>query len=194
MSLQNVTMATTTGTSLSVAGATAASVIDMIGCNWQTGSTFTLTGYTPTMIQHYDAGSHAGPSTASYVSIRTDTLINVALLQATAANGATGLRVTGTTGDRMDVNPQAGGSGIQIRSLNNDGSDYEPTAMYVETLDVRTRTGAATVASALQADASTTAGNTRMLVYDVDNATVERVSVGSADSGGAGFKVLRIPN
>lgn len=43
-------------------------------------------------------------------------------------------------------------------------------------------------------DNSTTAGQTRMLVYDVDNATLERVTVGAADSGGAGFKVLRIPN
>lgn len=48
--------------------------------------------------------------------------------------------------------------------------------------------------SALQLDTSTTAGNTRLLVYDVDNAALERVSVGAADSGGAGFKVLRIPN
>ncbi len=45
-----------------------------------------------------------------------------------------------------------------------------------------------------QFDGSSTAGNTRMLLYDVDNATLERVSVGAADSGGAGFKVLRIPN
>lgn len=43
-------------------------------------------------------------------------------------------------------------------------------------------------------DTNSTAGNTRMLVYDVDNATLERVSVGAADSGGSGFKVLRIPN
>ena len=45
-----------------------------------------------------------------------------------------------------------------------------------------------------QVDTSAVAGNTRMLVYDVDNATLERVTVGAADSGGAGFKVLRIPN
>jgi hypothetical protein len=32
------------------------------------------------------------------------------------------------------------------------------------------------------------------MVWDNDNATLERVSVGAADSGGAGFKVLRIPN
>jgi hypothetical protein len=43
-------------------------------------------------------------------------------------------------------------------------------------------------------DSDATGGNTRFMVYDVDNATLERVSVGAADSGGVGFKVLRIPN
>ena len=46
----------------------------------------------------------------------------------------------------------------------------------------------------IRVDASSTAGNTRMRVYDVDNSTIARVSVGADDSGGAGFKVLRIPN
>ena len=46
----------------------------------------------------------------------------------------------------------------------------------------------------IQLDDNNTAGNTRLLLYDVDNATVERVSVGAADSGGTGYKVLRIPN
>ena len=41
---------------------------------------------------------------------------------------------------------------------------------------------------------SVTAGETDIMVFDVDNATLERVTVGAADSGGAGFKVLRIPN
>jgi hypothetical protein len=43
-------------------------------------------------------------------------------------------------------------------------------------------------------DNDATAGNTRLLIWDVDNNTLERVSVGAADSGGAGFKALRIPN
>lgn len=43
-------------------------------------------------------------------------------------------------------------------------------------------------------DDSSTAGNTRFLIFDVDNNTLERVTVGAADSGGVGFKVLRIPN
>ena len=48
--------------------------------------------------------------------------------------------------------------------------------------------------SQFKIDHSTTGGDTRMLLYDVDNATLERVTVGIADSGGAGFKLLRIPN
>lgn len=43
-------------------------------------------------------------------------------------------------------------------------------------------------------DGTAVAGNTAFLVFDVDNAALERVTVGAADSGGAGFKVLRIPN
>lgn len=43
-------------------------------------------------------------------------------------------------------------------------------------------------------DTTTNAGSTRFMVYDVDNGTLERVSVGAADSGGSGYKVLRIPN
>lgn len=43
-------------------------------------------------------------------------------------------------------------------------------------------------------DGSAVATQTRFMVYDVDNATLERVTVGAADSGGVGFKVLRIPN
>lgn len=46
----------------------------------------------------------------------------------------------------------------------------------------------------LQIDNTSAAGQTALLLYDVDNATVERVSVGIADSGGAGYKVLRILN
>ncbi|MBN9691307.1 MAG: hypothetical protein J0M24_13810 [Verrucomicrobia bacterium] len=40
----------------------------------------------------------------------------------------------------------------------------------------------------------TIAGRTSLFLYDVDNATLEPVTVGAADSGGTGFKVLRIPN
>jgi hypothetical protein len=43
-------------------------------------------------------------------------------------------------------------------------------------------------------DQTSTATQTALSVYDVDNGALERVTVGAADSGGLGFKVLRIPN
>lgn len=43
-------------------------------------------------------------------------------------------------------------------------------------------------------DENNTAGNTRMFVYDVNGAALKRVSVGANDSGGAGFKLLRVAN
>lgn len=46
----------------------------------------------------------------------------------------------------------------------------------------------------VQFDNTATAGQTALLLWDVDNATLERVTVGAADSGGTGYKVLRIPN
>ena len=54
--------------------------------------------------------------------------------------------------------------------------------------------GIGTKTAAFAWDADTTAGNTRIQIYDVDNGTAERVSVGAANSGGSGFKLLRIPN
>jgi hypothetical protein len=46
----------------------------------------------------------------------------------------------------------------------------------------------------LRLDDTTTARDTALMLWDVDNGTLERVTVGIADSGGAGFKLLRIPN
>jgi len=45
-----------------------------------------------------------------------------------------------------------------------------------------------------EVDDDSTAGNTRLLIWDVTAGTLRRVTVGAADSGGAGFKVLRISN
>lgn len=38
------------------------------------------------------------------------------------------------------------------------------------------------------------AGEVNLMLYDVTAATLQRVSIGANDSGGAGFRVLRIPN
>jgi len=43
-------------------------------------------------------------------------------------------------------------------------------------------------------DESVVAGDTRLLLWDVDTGALVRVSVGADNSGGTGYKVLRIPN
>jgi len=43
-------------------------------------------------------------------------------------------------------------------------------------------------------DTTVVAGNTRFWIYDVDNGAIQRVTVGAANSGGTGYKVLRILN
>ncbi len=85
--------------------------------------------------------------------------------------------------------------------LTSGGTVASPGFTYSSDLDTGVhRPSANTVGfsaggvASIQADDDATARNTRMLVYDVDNATLERVTVGAAESGGVGFKVLRIPN
>ena len=86
-------------------------------------------------------------------------------------------------------------------AINNPGLFVSVTeASARTTLDASGTSGAFNLlvqaggADAIQFDGSTTATQTRMLVYDVDNGQLERVTIGAVDSGGAGFKLLRIPN
>jgi hypothetical protein len=46
----------------------------------------------------------------------------------------------------------------------------------------------------LRVEQTDTEFDTSLYIYDHDNATLERVTVGAADSGGTGYKLLRIPN
>lgn len=63
-----------------------------------------------------------------------------------------------------------------------------------QTFSIGELTGAGANTASARFDQSATAGETRFWVYDVDNGQLEKVTVGAADSGGSGFKLLRIPN
>lgn len=85
------------------------------------------------------------------------------------------------SGANMNINNDAGQMSLNASSnLNLEGT----------LVDIDAAGGV----NAGRFDASVTFGDTRFLVYDVNNGTLERVTVGSQDSGGTGFKVLRIPN
>lgn len=83
------------------------------------------------------------------------------------------------------------GSTAYIQSQNYNGSSitYNPFVVRASTISMTPN-----LAGGIIVTNATAAGTTRLYLYDVDNATLEHVTVGAADSGGAGFKVLRIPN
>lgn len=82
--------------------------------------------------------------------------------------------------------------GAQIDFVANEA--WTPTANGSRIDFVLIPNGSTTQNFAGRFDGTNVAGQTRFMVYDVDNGTLERVTVGAADSGGVGFKLLRIPN
>lgn len=68
-------------------------------------------------------------------------------------------------------------------------------SVFIQTAPVGT-TGTAVNAlvTAAEFDDDATAGATRLLLWDITAGSLRRVSIGANDTGGAGFRVLRIPN
>jgi hypothetical protein len=160
--LSRVTAAMTT-TQLTVANVTSSSVLVLSGCTWQSTGTFTTTGLSQITATAYRSASYSAPSDAVYAGQITDTRLTVEKVRATSANSAVAIVCTGTTGDGLQMIPQAAGSGAVIRAVNNAESDFEPITIGGETIDLRYRTGVATLASALNINTSgvaTVAANT----------------------------------
>lgn len=86
----------------------------------------------------------------------------------------------------------AGNTGIS--KLNFGDTDSETDGAITYSHANREMSFNAGAVAGCKIDNNSTAGETRFMLYDVDNATMERVTVGAADSGGSGYKVLRIPN
>lgn len=102
----------------------------------------------------------------------------------------TAYTIHGTGGSGTDI----AGADIQIAGGIGTGTGASGSVKIQTAVPGGTSSTPNTLSDAAEFDDSTTAGDTRFLLYDVDNGILERVTVGAADSGGAGFKVLRIPN
>jgi hypothetical protein len=107
--------------------------------------------------------------------------------------GNNGLSIT--TGGGVAANFTSGGIYLQPGSISslsmafigdNDTGLFRPA---VNQLGVVTDGATAAIF-----DASVTPDETRFLLYDTTSNTLKRVSIGATDSGGTGFKVLRVPN
>jgi len=76
------------------------------------------------------------------------------------------------------------------------GTGTAASARTVLQVGVPTGAGSAQhpIGDALAVDGSTTGDDTRLLLYDVTAAALVRVTRGAIDSGGVGFRLLRVPN
>lgn len=110
-------------------------------------------------------------------------------------------------GGRESTSPQAAsvsgvnGSGTNVASAKTtiqagrSTGDATPAVVAIaSTTAGSSGTTLQTVRDCLHIDGNTTSGETPMLLLDIDKGTLQRVSVGSVDSGGTGYKVLRVPN
>lgn len=128
------------------------------------------------------------PLNASGVS--SGSLLATTLQGAYNASPNTGIPEITTNDQHNAVTIRHGGSGVNPLTLETQLDDGTVTfGVYTTHVDVSFSNG-----SSVSFDNWTGTGETRFLLYDIDNGQLERVSVGAADSGGAGFKVLRIPN
>jgi hypothetical protein len=100
-----------------------------------------------------------------------------------------GYRVGSLPADDGFIRISAGGGTSANSKAYIDVSGYSQQADMLETVVF----GTAGV-EAGRFDANTTANQTRFMLYDITAGTIKRVSIGAADSGGTGYKTLRIPN
>lgn len=102
---------------------------------------------------------------------------------ASAGMGA-GIEFTATNGT-ADTEKTAGTLGFTWTTPTNSA---EVSAFTIKSMV------AGTLGSSIQADGNNTTGNTRFLLYDVTSGALQRVVVGANDSGGSGYRMLRIAN
>jgi hypothetical protein len=132
----------------------------------------------------YDPSFSLGTDTItlSNVGAGTEGLRHVRIYIENGLSDAAQLKIEGP-GPTPIVNFGYEGNGASITSAHIQSQGSLPLAL-----------GTVTTPEVIKLDDSVTAGDTRMLLWDVDNGTLSRVSVGANDSGGVGYKVLRIPN
>lgn len=87
----------------------------------------------------------------------------------------------------------SGGNGI-VRGGAGTGNATASKVQLAVPIPTTSGTTAQTHRTVLELDGSTTAGDTSMLLWDVSAGSLKRVSIGASDSGGTGFKLLRVPN
>lgn len=91
--------------------------------------------------------------------------------------------IGGGSNDKVAITPNAAGFGVTLLATNAAGSAYEPLHLQGDT--VTFKSGATTIIEATASGAAITG----TLTLDEGD-----ITFGAADSGGSGYRVLRVPN
>ena len=103
---------------------------------------------------------------------------------------ATAYRINGTAGTGTN---NAGGK-VTLAGGKSTGNATPAVVALAASLAGSSGATTQTLRDGLQIDGNVTAAETPLLLFDIDKGSLQRVSIGAADSGGTGFKVLRVPN
>lgn len=146
----------------------------------------------------YDVGASGNPCRSGYFgtllsSVVEDLATNTVVNALKAGHQSSGTPTVGFgTGLLFNLKSSitADREAAQIAALWTTATDASRTAE----LQINIVQNAGALATVAKFDRSATAGDTGLWLWDADNGQLERVTVGAADSGGSGFKVLRIAN
>jgi hypothetical protein len=173
---------------------------------------FQIVGDAAGLVGYFGVGSSTHSTLANTFFMLTDSGAEAILIRPTTGSTrvekATAL--TNTVQEVLQINhtssgtPAAGfGSRLLYRLESSTTTDQDAVALEAiwgnathasRSAYLSIKVASTALAEVARFDKPTTATQTGLMLYDVDNNTVERVTGGAADSGGTGFKVLRIPN
>jgi hypothetical protein len=151
------------------------------GCAFDGGSNWILIG-------GGGAPSYAPGSSTHRLSL--DISNRILYLGTNLLTSPLGYTLAGTGGSGTNI---AGGK-ITVAAGRSTGNATPAVVALASTSAGSSGATLQTLRDCLQVDGNTTAAETPLLLLDIDKGTLQRVSIGASDSGGTGFKVLRVPN
>lgn len=117
-----------------------------------------------------------------------------AMIQGGIGSGTPGAITVQGNNARGGSDTNVSGGNAILRGGPGTGSSAASKVQLAVPVPTTSGTTAQTHRTVVEVDGSTTAGDTSMLLWDVSAGSLKRVSIGASDSGGTGFKVLRVPN
>lgn len=149
-------------------------------------STRSISASTPST--HHLVLNALGDNAKTMLCLGAGSWTGLVQMMTSAAPGVAAIR--GCAGSGTNI----AGAPLEIASGPSTGNANPSLLKFQGTTVGTSGTTLQTLRDCLHIDGNTTAGETPLLLLDIGKGTLQRVSIGASDSGGTGFKVLRVPN